>query len=145
MTATRRTKWLVVFGLLAAVAFCIALPALWLWPQFVYGRERSAAYEVVTQLVDRRPADVNAAVWEVATSWAITAYANVCFSDEHVPIDEHRRFRVDSEKRFEGDVNLATIDWVWQRLGETGPHGAQYRDRFEPQYRENLKALQARQ
>jgi hypothetical protein len=145
MTATRRMKWLVVFSLLAAVAFCIALPALWIWPQFVYGRERSAGHEVVTQLVDRRPADVPPAVWEEATTWAITAYANVCFSESHVPLDELRRFRVDSEERFEGEVNLATIDWVWQRLGETGPHGRQYRDRFEPQYRENLKAVQAHQ
>jgi hypothetical protein len=143
MTATRRTKWLVVFGLLAAVAFCIALPALWIWPQFVYGRERSAGYEVVAQLVDRRPADVTPAVWEVATSSAITAYANVCFSDEHVPIDELRRFHADSKARLEGEVNLATIDWVWQRLGETGPHGRQYRDRFESQYRDRLNAALA--
>jgi hypothetical protein len=144
MTAARRLKWLAVFGVLAAVAFCVALPAVWIWPQFVYARERSAAHEVVAQLADRRPADVDAAVWEAATSWAVTAYGNVCFTESHVPLDELRRFHDDVKERLEGPVNLATIDWVWQRLGETGLHGAQYRDRFEPQYLENLKAVQAR-
>jgi hypothetical protein len=95
-------------------------------------------------LAQRRPADVNAAAWDEATAWANTAYANVFFSEQHTPIDELRRFRIDVEERLEGDVDLATIDWLWQRLGETGPHGRRYRHRFEPQYRESLKELMAK-
>lgn len=145
MTSARRGTWLLVTVVLAAVFLGVALLAFRVWPLYVYAQERTAAYEVVVQLPDRRPESVDAKVWEVATSWAITAYANVCFSEGHVPIDELRRFRVDVEKRLAGDVDLATIDWLWQRLAETGPHGQQYRQRFEPQYRENLNTALAKE
>jgi hypothetical protein len=124
----------------AAVALCLAGLASWIRPQINYARERTAGYEVMLQLPDRRPQDVPVKAWEVAATWAITAYANVCFSDDHVSMEELRRFRNELEARIAGNVDLATIDWIWQRLGETGSHGKQYRERFEPQYRENLTA-----
>jgi hypothetical protein len=109
----------------------------------VYARERTAAHDVVFQLREQCPQNVSAEAWEVATSWAITAYANVCFSEDHVSIEELRRFRNDTEKRLAGKVDLVTIDWIWQRLGETGPHGKHYRQRFEPQYRGDVNTALA--
>jgi hypothetical protein len=140
MLSVRRVQSLVVIGVLAAVSLGIALLAFRAWSLFVYAHERSEAYDLVAQLPERRPEKVDTEAWEVATSWAITAYANVCFSAEHVPIDELRRFRVDVEKRLAADVDLMTIDWIWQRLAETGSHGQQYRNRFEPIYREEVYA-----
>jgi hypothetical protein len=143
MITARRVAWLLVGGLLAIVVLGGALLALRVWALYVYAQERTAAYELVAKLSDRRPEDVDAEVWDVATTWAITAYANVCFSEGYVTLDELRRFRADTERRLAGDVDLKTIDWIWQRLAETGPHGQQYRQRFEPQYRDNLNAALA--
>jgi hypothetical protein len=145
MATTWRARRVIVFGLLAAGVGCIAVAALRLWPLFAYGQQRRAGEQAVVQLLSRRSPDVDAAVWEVATTWATIAYANVCFSAGYVSLPELRRFSADVEQRIGGDVDLATVDWIWQRLGETGPHGQQYRQRFEPQYRANLKAALANQ
>jgi hypothetical protein len=140
MTSARRNAWLLVAGIVAAGLLGVTYLIVLMWPQFVYAQDRKAAQELVDQLRDRRPANVAAPVWEVAEHWAGIAYANVCFSAEHVPLDELRRFRADVERRLSGPVDLATIDWLWQRLAATGPHGQHYRNRFEPVYREHLRA-----
>jgi hypothetical protein len=145
MPSARRTAWPFVTGIAAAGLLGVAFLAVQIWPQYVYAQERTAAYNVVAQLLDRRPDGVPAPVWDVAATWAATAYANVCFSADHVPIDELRRFRADVEQRLAGQVDLATIEWLWQRLAETGPTGQQYCSRFEPAYRAHLKAALAKQ
>lgn len=117
----------------------LSLFAARVWSDFVYAKEQKMAYKLVAQLQKRRPQNVEAEVWKVATGWTITAYANVCFSKDYVSLDELRRFRVDLEKRLAGDVDLSTTDWIWQRLAETGPHGQQYRAKFEPEYRLDLR------
>ena len=144
MLTARRVQWLAFFGVLAAVMPFIAWFALRFWSLFAYAQEQHAMRDLVEQLPNRRPPGVSVAAWDVATGWAITACGNVCFSEGYVPIDELRRFRVDVEKRLKAEVDLTTIDWIWQRLGETGPHGQQYRKRFEPEYREGLKSIMVR-
>ena len=32
-------------------------------------------------------------------------------------------------------ADLQSIDWMWERLAETGPHGQRYVEKFEPEYR----------
>ena len=137
----RHYYWL---GGLAVLAACVVPPTIWAVRQIAYAQEQRTAQELVNQLRDRGPPDVGADAWEVASAWAITAYCNVCYSPEHVSHDELRRFRADLEERLRGSVDLATIDWVWDRLGRTGPHGRSYQERFEPQYRESLEAMRPR-
>jgi hypothetical protein len=61
-----------------------------------------------------------------------------------VSLEELRRFNADVAERLRGPVDLGTVDWVWERLGQTGPHGQRYRERFEPQYREGVAAMRGR-
>jgi hypothetical protein len=124
---------------LVLLSLGLVLAGRWILHHSEYAREQRAGYESVLQLRERRPADVSPDTWEWATNWAITAYANVCFSPEHVSLEELKRFRADLEERLRGPVNLGTVDWIWQRLGQTGPHGLSYQQRFEPQYREGLE------
>jgi hypothetical protein len=133
------TRRLLVGGLLVSAFMCITLLAVRVWPLYVYAQERKAIRAALDELQrDRRPVKVDVEVWKIATSWTITAYENICFSEKHTSIDELRRFRVDVEKRLAGGVDLATTDWIWQRLAETGPHGQLYRRKFEPLYREDV-------
>lgn len=100
-----------------------------------YPRLQQSGAQIVESLRTRRPNDVPPQTWDEATGWAITAYHNICFSDGHAPLNELKAFIHDAEIKFNGPVDLSTVDWVWARLAKTGPHGQQYRDRFEPQYR----------
>jgi hypothetical protein len=103
-----------------------------------YGREHRATHEVLMGLSSRRPPNIDAEVWEIATAWAGTAYCNVCFSPAHVPFDELCRVHTDLDEALKGPVDLETIDWIWDRLGRTGPTGREYQERFELSYREEL-------
>ena len=94
--------------------------------------------DMLVSLRSRRPESVSAKQWEYAVGWAVTAFHNVCFSEEHVTYDELVRFNHDVRKELEGEVSLQAIDWVWARLAQTGPHGEQYVKRFEPQYRSSI-------
>ena len=73
--------------------------------------------------------------------WAGIAYANVCFSEGHVTLDALKSFVKDVEAKFKGPVDLSTVDWLWERLAATGPHGKQYRERFEPAYLEEVYGI----
>jgi hypothetical protein len=138
---SRRYCWLIGLVVLAA---CVVPPAVWVFQQVAFAQDRRAAYDLITHLRHRRPPDVDERTWEMASGWAITAYCNVCFSPEHVSHDELRRFRADLEGRLREPVDLATVDWVWDRLGRTGPRGRSYQQRFEPLYRESLEAMRPR-
>ena len=100
-----------------------------------YSRYQRAGAVVVESLAGRRPANVSQKTWDDATGWAITAYHNVCFSEGHVPLPELHAFIRDVDAKFDGPVDLNTVDWIWTRLASTGRHGKQYAERFEPQYR----------
>jgi len=138
MPLRRRLYWLTSVALVSA---CVIPAALWMFRLREYLQEQRAGRELIVQLQRRRPADVDPETWEWATNWAITAYCNVCFSREHVSLDELRRFNDDMAERLRVPVGLATVDWVWERLGRTGPHGLNYRQRFEPDYREGVAAM----
>jgi hypothetical protein len=136
MSSRRRFYWLVGVGLLV---LCFVPLALWMRHQTEWFYQARDGNKLVNQLRGRRPPDVSPRTWDLAADWAVTAYCNVCFSPGHVPLDELKRFRTELEERLRATVDLATVDWIWERLGRTGPHGRQYRERFEPEYREMLQ------
>ena len=75
---------------------------------------------------------------DVVDFWMGCAYGNVCFSPDHVSLAELKRLNEDVRLKLETNVDLDTADWIWRRLAETGPHGAQYVAKFEPRYRQEL-------
>jgi hypothetical protein len=135
MVSRRRLYWLVGLGVLG---LCAVPSVRWTLHRLEYSREQRVTYELVKQLRQRRPAAVAPLRWDAATSWAVTAYVNVCFSPEHVSLEELKRFRADLEQRLRGPVDLETVDWFWHRLGRTGPHGRGYHQRNEPLHRQAL-------
>jgi hypothetical protein len=72
------------------------------------------------------PSGVDPAVWDNALGATITAYGNVCFSTGHVSIPEMYRLQDDLDAKLKGKVDLDTLIWIWERLGETGPAGKDY-------------------
>lgn len=124
---------LVVFALIGVLA--IAAPVgLRFWRLVSYARQQRIGAELIGSLNERRPETVPKKTWDDATGWAITAYHNVCFSETCVTFEELVRFNHDARMKLAGNVDLHSIDWVWKRLAETGPHGQRYFDKFEPEY-----------
>lgn len=100
-----------------------------------YASQQRATSDLIDSLSSRRPNNVSPAKWETATTWTGIAVANVCYSPDHVSFAELGRFKSDLESKLEQDVDLETLDWIWHRLANTGPHGAQYVEKFEGIYR----------
>lgn len=103
-----------------------------------YPRHQSRGARLLETLNVRCPPNVSPKTWEDATGWAITAYHNICFNANHTSLHELDSFIADTEERLDGAVDLATIDWIWERLAATGPHGQKYAGRFLPQYRASV-------
>jgi hypothetical protein len=120
---------------LIAVLATVVPASLRFWELISYARQRTIGAELVESLNARRPETVPIQTWRDASGWAITAYHNVCFSEEHVTFDELARFNHDTRIALSGNVNLQSIDWVWARLAKTGPHGQRYVANWEPEYR----------
>ncbi len=135
----RRRAWLLL-ALLALAGVFLARPSKRFVDQWIYAQHRQKAADLVETLPNRRPSHVAPKAWEIASGWAVTAYRNVCFSPEHVSLSELKRFKADLEHEVAKDVDLETIDWIWRRLEDTGPHGKRYVERFEPQFREHMAA-----
>ena len=121
-----------VFVIVAAIATPLGLR---IWQMISYSRQQRIGAELLGSLREQRPEGVSPTTWDHATGWAITAYHNVCFSEGHVTFDELVRFNHDTKLKLTENVDLQTIDWVWERLAKTGPHGQKYFDKFGPEYR----------
>jgi hypothetical protein len=132
-------KRFTVARLMVAVAFV----AVWLgfcivpvWRQAEFHRLARQIDEPIRKLRATRPYEVSPSVWECAHNWTITAYCNVCFSPGHVRTEEMYRLREDVRRKLEGEINLDTLEWIWDRLAQTGPHGKRYVERFRPRFQE---------
>lgn len=93
-------------------------------------------------LKQSRPSDISPERWSEENFGIGTAFANVCFSTNHVPLDEMERLTVDLRERITGQpIDLTTIDWVWDRLAATGPHGEQYVGKWRTAWQKSATAV----
>jgi hypothetical protein len=119
---TVRRLMFVVPCLAAFLAF-IATPV---YQEMRYWNIRQELNDRISSLKPAVPPGTNPTVWDCASSWTITAYGNVCFSEEHVSLEEMYCFRDDLDSKLKGPVNSALLVWIWDRLAQTGPHGKRY-------------------
>jgi hypothetical protein len=87
--------------------------------------------DAIEALKYRVPPGMSPSVWECAWEWTSTAYGNVCFSEEHVRIEEMYRLRDELIPKLRGPIDPQTLVWIWARLAQTGPHGKRYVGRFK--------------
>ena len=133
----RKTRVVAICALIGVVV--LAAPVgLRAWHLLRYARQKEVGVKMIQSLRERRPAAVPSQTWDTATGWAITAFHNVCFSERCVTYEELVRFTDDASLRLAGEVSLESVDWVWARLGKTGPLGREYVAKWEPIYRDNV-------
>ena len=118
----RITVWrlMVLVAIAAAFLATIGRP---IGRRLEYARVQREMDDAIRALEYRVPPGVSPSVWECAWGWTLTAYGNVCFSEEHVRIGEMYRLRDELMPKLSGPVGPQTLVWIWDRLAKTGPHG----------------------
>ncbi|HVV99144.1 MAG TPA: hypothetical protein VHB77_02320 [Planctomycetaceae bacterium] len=106
-----------------------------------YGHRSQRINDKIAALEDRKPHDVSEKMWEECVAWASIAHCNICFSEGHASYEAMCRFEQQLDAKLEEDVNLATIEWIGDRLAETGPHGRTYMTKLPIQWKQTLQEL----
>lgn len=129
----------------ACLIVMVVVVALSASNSLVYARHQKAGGDLIASLENHRPKDVSVKEWGCATFWMGIAFANVCYSPGHVTLSELKQLNDDLGTKLQGSVDMQTVDWIWQRLAATGPHGAQYSAQFEPRYQAELAEIRRRE
>jgi hypothetical protein len=96
-------------------------------PDLEWSRRVEAGFR---KLRSKRPADVPQGQWEFMVDWTMNLHAN-CGPD-HWTIRKLRwQFLDEFERRLEGPVGPATIDWIWDEYVRNA-RGGQLYDKFRP-------------
>jgi hypothetical protein len=98
----------------------------------VFRAEKETMQQIMTDWRSYPPPGVDPHDWNEAITIVYNAHGNVCYLPDEVPLEEMRRLREDMETKSQGPINLDTLDWLWWRLGQTGPHGAKYAAQMHP-------------
>ena len=90
----------------------------------------------IKSLADKRPTDVTPQQWEYTVGWTINLHANCgafySFSEHTADPAWRDGFRAELERRLQGPITLADIDWIWDEYAKNTKHGHKYSDQFRP-------------
>ena len=137
----RRRTWLVM-------SICVAtgIIALWsgLYEPWKQHRDfcRATRAKLAT-LAKKRPAGLTRKQWNNVVGWTIQAHGNTLVPTLWIPRADMRRFEVELNKRLEGQVDLATIDWIWDQFELLAPRfGPEYSRKYRPTSVEKLREFE---
>lgn len=143
---SRFLVWLVALSALAAgggLGLGMGGWAYDVWQCHIFAGHSNAMEQIVWAWKDHLPPGVEPATWREVVVVSYNALGNVCFSPKHVSIAEMRRLRAEVEGKNREPITVETLDWLWWRLGKTGPRGAKYIRQMQPLWDEAREALRA--
>ena len=87
----------------------------------------------VESLAGRCPSGIAQQQWDNYVGWTQNAVGNCLTSPSYIR-DEPRlhRFADELEKKLQGDVDVSTIDWIWDEIEQISTHGESYSEKFRP-------------
>ena len=121
-----------VVGLMIGIAVIAVLMGFCIAPFWRFSESRRLSMEVWTRLCQLQPTcprAVDMEDWECARGWLVNAQSNWANST-FMSLEETRRLHADLEAK----VDFATLEWIWKRLGETGPGADRYMRDYESQF-----------
>jgi hypothetical protein len=140
-----RVRHPLLFGLLPTLIVVVGL-LVWIAPKWVarnkYIHCSRRINEKIKSLDERRPATIDPRLWDDCVAWASIAHCNICFSEEHASYEAMCRFEGQLDQKLKGEVDLATIEWIGDRLAETGPHGQRYMRDWREQWKARIQQAQ---
>jgi len=95
-----------------------------------HGRLSRQTREKISSLKARRPSDVPPAQWDRAVDWTSNLIAQVYFAPEESDPDSLERLSESLERKSKQQVDLGTLQWVWEECEKAPRSGAQCAIRF---------------
>jgi hypothetical protein len=96
----------------------------------------------LTMLAKKRPANVTRKQWENVVAWTLNAHANCITYERNMPPEDMEGFETELHQRLQGEVNLATIDWIWDEIIRLTSIGQRYSDYYRPTLPRKLKEFE---
>jgi hypothetical protein len=93
-----------------------------------YHERRQVAYQIqatVKSLATKRPRTMTRGQWASAVAWTCNLAGNSVLGDE-AQLGDLRRFQAELEEKTKGDVDMATIFWIWDQHARLTPAGKEY-------------------
>ena len=121
-----------IFTVTLIVSMLLSAYRMTLAPHFKCVRTYGRVSDSIETLYGRCPKDIPKTEWDEAVGWTQNAVAN-CLPSPFIK-DEQRFFRFADEldKRLEGEVDPAIIDWMWDEFIEISTIGQTYSDKYRP-------------
>ena len=133
-------KWLATVAVLAGAA-----SAFWFFalrPIEEHRRWHERARAGIRALADKRPADVPLGQWEFMVGWTLNLHANWGTSHTWVDREQMWPYLDELERRLQGPVGVATIDWIWDEYARITKGGRGYGERYRPTRSPDLEFAQ---
>lgn len=95
--------------------------------------------------LDRTPSGISPSSWERAVGCTLTACSNICYSSTHINHKEMKHFCDDLEMKVNEKISPETLEWIWNRLLQTGPWGRAYVEGYKNNFDDILKKIHLQQ
>lgn len=119
---------------LLLLAFALIVPLLYRWSSFAtQSRWNDHAISTLERVKALPPEGIEKPQWDEIVSWTQRAIPN-CFFSPDLVTDQNRfaKFRQEFDRKFNGEVSLETLSWVWDKFGEVTKDGERYSNRYRP-------------
>ena len=145
LVARTRIESGMVRRILFAVIACIVVSGVLFWFIMIEPSHRHLVFcgnvrAELELLAKKRPRHITKKQWEQVVAWTLNGHANCFAPASNMPPVEMARFEKELKLRLtKSNVDLETIDWIWDSYVRFGYLGKQYSDNYRPTTPERLK------
>jgi hypothetical protein len=86
----------------------------------------------IMQLAHKRPPEVSKVQWECVVGWTINLHGNCGGINSAVDPAWRDGFADELERRLQGPITLADIEWIWDEYARHTTFGQTYSERWQP-------------
>ena len=127
-----RGRWIAVAAVLVLAGGAAAFWFLVIEPNLEHRQWSDRVRAELNSLADKRPADVPPGQWKFMVGWNLNLHGNWGVLHTWVDRDQKWPFLEELERRLQGPVTVATIDWIWDEYARITKGGRGYGERYWP-------------
>lgn len=135
----RNWRRLVLLVSLVAVGLLLFVSYRYLEQFATHGRWYDRGREDMTAITHKCPPEVGKDWWEFAVTWTLNLHANCGPHPSWVEPGWRDGFAVELERRLQGPMTLADIEWIWDEYARHTTYGQGYSDKFRQEWTTYLR------